>query len=157
MPWEVQENHETLALLTGSFCGSPRGPPMTKVKNPHSLQKSVFSILDFDKKNTHMSKALNSNVKRAGSPAESPGRKHLHIQSWVSHNSLCNKNICGSLLSSGEAQRAPSNFQPPKLSKDSAADDSFCESKVFAKNIEAKIHWGECFQSPSPAILSNGY
>lgn len=39
-----------LALLTRSFCGWSRGPPMTKVKNPHSLQKSAFSTLDFDEK-----------------------------------------------------------------------------------------------------------
>ena len=31
-----------------------------------------------------MSKALNSNVKRAGSPAESPGQKHYQIVNYES-------------------------------------------------------------------------
>lgn len=39
----------------------------------------MFFTSDFEQINTHMSKALNSNVKRAGSPAESPGQKHYHI------------------------------------------------------------------------------
>ena len=59
---------------------------MREVKNAHSLKKAN-SILHyrFRAKNTHMSKALNSNVKRAGSPAESPAQKHYNI---FNHKSL---------------------------------------------------------------------
>ena len=43
-----------------------------------------------------MSKALNSNVKRAGSPAESPGQKHYQIVNYesVTVAFTINKNVC---------------------------------------------------------------
>ena len=42
-PWDASP-------ALGNFWASPHGPPTMKVKNPHSLQKSAFSILDFDQK-----------------------------------------------------------------------------------------------------------
>lgn len=74
-----KKNHEELALFTRSYL-FPCGPPMREVKSTHFLKKAN-SVLHygFGARNTHMSKALNSNVKRAGSPAESPAQKHFHI------------------------------------------------------------------------------